>query len=123
MSTNISKWSFYINKLREIPQQVNQFYLSIHKMFGSQMHHHNSATHSNTQETDDKELYQKRLSPLPPTPVHKGKYYAAAYVKNFYFGRVLDVMSDCVQFEFLHKVGATTFHLPVDQTHISRILI
>lgn len=74
-----------------------------------------------------KELHQKKLSPLPPTPVHKGEYYAVDYlcVKNFYIGRVLDVTKTCVQFKFLHKVGARTFHWPrredVDQAHTSSI--
>ena len=69
------------------------------------------------------ELHQKKLSPLPPMPMQQGEYYAVDYVKNFYIGRVLDATTDCVQFKFVHKVGATTFHSPrrddVDKVHIS----
>ena len=127
---NISEWSFYVNKPGEIPQQVNQFDCGVFTCLYARClatkclmitQPHIPAY----RKLMIKELHQKKLSPLPPTPVQKGEYYAVDYVKNFYIGRVLDVTKDCVQFKFLHKVGATTFHWPrredVDQAHTSSI--
>ena len=129
-SINISEWSFYVNKPGEIPQQVNQFDCGVFTCLYARClatkclmitQPHIPAY----RKLMIKELHQKKLSPLPPTPVQKGEYYAVDYVKNFYIGRVLDVTKDCVQFKFLHKVGATTFHWPrredVDQAHTSSI--
>jgi len=37
-------------------------------------------------------------------------YYAVDYIKNYYFGRVINKNDSFVQFKFLHRVGATTYH-------------
>ena len=105
-SINISEWSFYVNKPGEIPQ-VNQFHCGVFTCLYARClatkclmitQPHIPAY----RKLMIKELHQKKLSPLPPTPVQKGEYYAVDYVKNFYTGRVLDVTKDCVQFKFLH---------------------
>lgn len=131
-SINISEWSFYVNKPGEILKQVNQFDCGVFTC----LYARGLATKCLMitqphilayRKLMIKELHQKKLSPLPPTPVQEGEYYAVdyRYVKNFYIGSVLDVTKDCVQFKFLHKVGATTFHWPrgedVDQAHTSSI--
>ena len=71
------------------------------------------------------ELHQNKRSALPLMPIQREEYYAVDYVKNFYIGRVLDVIMDFLQLKFLYKVGATTFHWPkrddVDQVHISNV--
>lgn len=38
------------------------------------------------------------------------EYYAVDFVKNFYIGRALDAIANHLEFKFLYKVGATTFH-------------
>ena len=58
------------------------------------------------------ELQQRKLSSLPDPTVKAGEYYAVAFVQNFYFGRVLEVNESSVTLEFLHRVGAETFHWP-----------
>ena len=56
------------------------------------------------------ELYQKRLCPIPPPTIQPGQYYAVDYIKNYCFGRVIDKNDSFVQFKFLHRVDATTYH-------------
>ena len=67
------------------------------------------------------ELHQKRLCPIPPPTIQPGEYY----IKNYYFGRVIDKNDSFVQFKFLHRVGATTYHRPrrddMDRVHLSNI--
>lgn len=57
--------------------------------------------------------------------VQQGEYYAVDFVNNFYIGRVLDATADHVEFKFLYKVQATTFHWPrredIERAHISTI--
>lgn len=131
MSTNINQWSFYANKPGEIPQQVNAFDCGVFTCLFARCLATRCVMITQPhipayRKLMIQELHQKKLSPLPPMPIQQGEYYAVDYVKNFYIGRVLDVTDqDCVQFKFLYKVGATTFHWPrrddVDQAHISNI--
>ena len=58
------------------------------------------------------ELHQKRLCPIPPPTIQPREYYAVDYIKNYYFGRIIDKNDRFVQFKFLHRVGATTYHWP-----------
>ena len=63
--------------------------------------------------------------PNSTTNYQPGEYYAVDYIKNYYFGRVIDKNDSFVQFKFLHRVGATTYHWPrrddMDRVHLSNI--
>ena len=70
------------------------------------------------------ELHQKSLCPIPPT-IQPGEYYAVDHVKTYYFGRVMKKSGSFVEFKFLHRNSATTFHWSrrddVDTVHFSNI--
>lgn len=71
------------------------------------------------------ELHDKALHSIPPREILPGDYYAVDYVKNYYFGRVLEASEPFMKFKFLHKVGTGTFDWPerddIDTPHISCI--
>lgn len=71
------------------------------------------------------ELHQKSLCPIPPPTIQPGEYYAVDYVKTYYFGRVMKKSGSFVEFKFLHRNSASTFHWPrrddVDTVHFSNI--
>ena len=55
------------------------------------------------------ELHDNALHSIPPRGILPGDYYAVDYVKNYYFGRVLEASESSVKFKFLHKVDTSTF--------------
>ena len=71
------------------------------------------------------DLHFQSLSPMPPTGVQAGMYYAVDYVTTFYFGRVISVAGSFVEVKFLHSNGSTTYDWPrtddVDRVHCSCI--
>ena len=71
------------------------------------------------------ELHDKALHCIPPKRILPGDYYAVDYVKNYYFGRVLEASKSSVKFKFLQKVGTSTFDWhkrdDIDSSHTSCI--
>ena len=130
LSIDINKWSFFSNRLGEIPQQDNTYDCSIFTCVFARCLATTCQMILKTEVATYKllmiqELHQKRLCPIPPPTIQPGEYYAADYIKNYYFGRVIDKNDSFVQFKFLHRVGATTYHWPrredMDRVHLSNI--
>mgnify|MGYP000530199924 FL=1 len=112
---SLKLWSFFSNRPREIPQQDNTYDCGI---FTCQYARCLATTCKMIPKTEVptyrllmiQELYQKRLCPIPPPTIQPGQYYAVDYIKNYYFRRVIDKNDSFVQFKFLHRVDATTYH-------------
>ena len=69
------------------------------------------------------ELHQKKLSLIPPPPIQPaGEYYAVDYVKNYYFGRVLDSAGSFVQIQVPAQSRGNQLSLAnVDRVHHSNV--
>ena len=129
-SIDIDQWSFFSNRPGEIPQQDNTYDCGIFTCLYARCLATRCQMIPKTEvplyrQLMIQELHQKRLCPIPPPAIQPREYYAVDYIKNYYFGRVIG-KNDCfVQFKFLHRVGATTYHWPrrddMDRVHLSNI--
>ena len=117
---DVSQWKFHSSKPKEIPQQHNDFDCGVfvclyaRRLAGGKM-----LTQSNIPEIRKAmilELHDKALHSIPPREILPGDYYTVDYVKNYYFGRILEASELFVKFKFLHKVGTGTFDWPERMT-------
>ena len=129
-SIDIDQWSFFSNRPNEIPQQDNTYDCGIFTCLYARCLATRCQMIPKTEvptyrQLMIQELHQKRLCPNPPPAIQPRKYYAVDYIKNYYFGRIIDKNDSFVQFKFLHRVGATTYHWPrrddMDRVHLSNI--
>jgi len=129
-STDVSQWSFYSNKPGEIPEQNNTYDCGIFSCLYARCVATRSVMIPKTEvlayrQLMIQELHQKSLCPIPPPTIQPGEYYAVDYVKTYYFGRVMKKSGSFVEFKFLHRNSASTFHWPrrddVDTVHFSNI--
>ena len=129
-SIDINQWSSYSNRPGEIPQQENIYDCGIYTCLYARCVATRCLMIPKTEvptyrQLMIQELHQKRLCPIPPPTIQPGEYYAVDYIKNYYFGRVTEKTGSFVQFKFLHRVGATTYHWPrredVERVHLSNI--
>ena len=93
-STDINQWSYYSNKEDEIPEQNNTYDCGIYTCLYAKCVATRCAMIPKTKvptfrELMIQELHQKKLCPIPPPAIQPGEYYAVAYVKNYYFGRII----------------------------------
>lgn len=129
-STDVSQWSFYSNRPGEIPEQNNTYDCGIFSCLYARCVATRSVMIPKTEvlayrQLMIQELHQKSLCPIPPPTIQPGEYYAVDYVKTYYFGRVMKKSGSFVEFKFLHRKSASTFHWPrrddVDRVHFSNI--
>ena len=126
---DVSQWKFHSSKPKEIPQQHNDFDCGVFVcLYARCLAGGKMLTQSSIPEIRKAmilELHDKALHSIPPRGILPGDYYAVDYVKNYYFGRVLEASESFVKFKFLHKVGTGTFDWPerddIDSSHISCI--
>ena len=116
-SIDIDQWSFFSNRPGEIPQQDNTYDCGIFTCLYARCLATRCQMIPKTEvptyrQLMIQELHQKRLCPIPPPTIQPREYYAVDYIKNYYFGRIIDKNDSFVQFKFLHRVGATTYHWP-----------
>ena len=129
-SIDINQWSFFSNRPGEIPQQDNTYDCGIFTCLYARCLATRCQMIPKTEvptyrQLMIQELHQKRLCPIPPPTIQPGEYYAVDYIKNYYFGRVIEKNYSFVQFKFLHRVRATTYHWPrrddMDRVQLSNI--
>ena len=116
-SIDIDQWSFFSNRPGEIPQQDNTYDCGIFTCLYARCLATRCQMIPKTEvptyrQLMIQELHQKRLCPIPSPTIQPREYYAVDYIKNYYFGRIIDKNDSFVQFKFLHRVGATTYHWP-----------
>lgn len=126
---DVSQWKFHSSKPKEIPQQHNDFNCGVFVcLYARCLAGGKMLTQSSIPENGKAmilELHDKALHFISPRGILPGDYYAVDYVKNYYFGRVLEASESFVKLKFLHKVGTGMFYWPerddIDSSHISYI--
>ena len=110
-SVKIEEWSFYANKPGEIPSQRNDFDCGVFTcMYARSLLSMSPMIVPDSQSISDVrsymvlELHRNSLLPVPPNGLKVDGYYAVDYVSCYYFGRVIQIQGQFVQFKFLHRV-------------------